>query len=46
MDLIIRNAKLRHTEGLRDIGIAGGKIVEIAAKVRALGRRSSTPKGD
>jgi cytosine deaminase len=33
MDLIIRNAQLRHTEGTRDIGIAGGKIVAIAAHI-------------
>jgi cytosine deaminase len=33
MDLIIRNAQLRHTEGNRDIGISGGKIVEISPKI-------------
>ena len=30
MDLIIRDARLRHQEGLVDIGIAGGRIETIA----------------
>jgi len=33
MDLIIRNAQLRHTEGTRDIGISEGRIAEISPKI-------------
>jgi cytosine deaminase len=33
MDLIIRNARLRRTEGTRDIGISDGEIVRIASHI-------------
>lgn len=33
MDVIIRNAQMRHMEGTRDIGISEGKIVEISSKI-------------
>ncbi len=37
MDLIIRNARLRKTEGLRDIGISGGRIAAIEPKISGKG---------
>lgn len=39
MDLIIRRAQLRRTEGPRDIGIRGGRIAEIAPDIAARGER-------
>lgn len=45
MDLIIRNAKLRRAEGLRDIGIEGGKVVEIAPKVRGSATKELDAEG-
>jgi cytosine deaminase len=33
MDLIIRDARLRHGDGLTDIGIAGGRIEAIAPRI-------------
>lgn len=33
MDLIIRNARLRHREGLADVGIAGERIEAIAPRI-------------
>jgi cytosine/creatinine deaminase len=33
MDLIIRNARLRHRGGLADVGIAGGRIEAIAPRI-------------
>jgi cytosine deaminase len=38
MDLIIRNARLRKTHGLKEIRIAGGRIAEIAGRVKAGGK--------
>lgn len=35
MDLIIRNAKLRHTEGLKDIAVKDGKIALVEPHVQA-----------
>jgi cytosine deaminase len=35
MDLIIRNARLRHRDDLADIGIAGGRIAAIAPRMTA-----------
>ncbi len=43
MDLIIRNARLRHRDDLADIGIAGGRIAEIAPRITAGPPWSSTP---
>ncbi len=45
MDVIIRKAQLRHTEGTRDIGIIGGKIVEIAPQISAEGLREIDARG-
>lgn len=38
MDLIVRAARLRHREGLADIGIEGGRIVAIAPRLPGAGR--------
>ncbi len=45
MDLVIRKAQLRRTEGLRDIGIRGGRIVEIAPSIGARGAREIAADG-
>ncbi len=45
MDLIIRNAQLRHTEDTCDIGISEGKIVEIAAKISRKGQQEIDARG-
>jgi cytosine deaminase len=37
MDLIIRNARLRRTEGLKDIGISGGRIAAIESRIQGSG---------
>ena len=39
MDLIIRSCQLRGVDGLRDVGIRGERIVEIAPKISARGER-------
>jgi len=33
MDLIIRDARRRHRDGLADVGIAGGRIEAIAPRL-------------
>jgi cytosine/creatinine deaminase len=38
VDLIVRAARLRHREGLADIGIEGGRIVAIAPRLPGAGR--------
>ena len=38
MDLILRNAAVPGAEGLRDVGVIGGRIVEIAPKLSAMGQ--------
>lgn len=45
MDLIIRNAQLRHTEDTCDIAISAGKIVEIAAKISRKGQQEIDARG-
>ncbi len=45
MDLVIRQAQLRRTEGLRDIGIQGERIVEIAPAIRARAAREIAADG-
>jgi cytosine deaminase len=45
MDLIVRNAQLRHNEGTRDLGISGGKIVEITARISQRGREEIDAQG-
>jgi cytosine deaminase len=39
MDLIIRDAQLRHTQGTRDIGVTGGTIAEIAPHIEKKGQQ-------
>jgi hypothetical protein len=43
MDLIIRDARLRHRDGLADIGIAGGRIEATPRASPAAPPRRSTP---
>ena len=45
MDLIIRNAQLRHTEDTCDIAISAGKIVEIDAKISRKGQQEIDARG-
>lgn len=45
MDLVIRRAQLRRTEGLRDIGIQGERIVEIAPDIAARAPREIAAEG-
>ena len=45
MDLVIRKAQLRRADGLRDIGIRGERIVEIAPSIGARGAREIAADG-
>ena len=45
MDLIIREAQLRHTEGARDIGVSDGKIVQIAPRISQKGQQEIDAQG-
>lgn len=45
MDLIIRNAKLRHDEVLRDIGIKGSKIVAIESHIDEIAKEEINALG-
>ena len=45
MDLVLRKAQLRRTEGLRDIGIRGDRIVDIAPAIGARGTREIDAEG-
>ncbi|KPL17684.1 MAG: hypothetical protein AMJ92_11375 [candidate division Zixibacteria bacterium SM23_81] len=45
MDLIIRDAQLRHTEGTRDIGVSDGRIVQIANRIPRKGQREIDAQG-
>jgi cytosine deaminase len=45
MDLVIRGAQLRRTDGLRDIGIRGERIVEIAPGIAARAPREISADG-
>jgi cytosine deaminase len=45
MDCIIRNAKLRHAQGLCDIGIAGSRFVKIAPALQEQGREEIDAAG-
>ncbi len=45
MDLVIRKAQLRHTDGLRDIGIRGERIMEIAPSIATRGTREIAADG-
>ncbi len=46
MDLIIRNARLREAQGLRDIGLADGVIKRIAPKIEARGQKEIDAAGN
>ena len=45
MDLIIRDAQLRHTEGARDIGVSDGQIVQIAPRISQKGQQEIEAQG-
>jgi cytosine deaminase len=45
MDVVIRNAQLRQTQGTRDIGVTDGKIAQIAPRISQKGRQEIEADG-